>query len=292
MGWTVRPDAAPANMDWGIKVALDGSKYGMSPSGVTTLGFEISGGCLDNECDVLFGFGTEEQYVTLGLALDNSVLMTDDVTKGTIWIYPSNSGGLAEGDVGSLVSGPLNFGFIREDLAGGDRANWQRIAGNDDTSQNGQGDFPLDLKIISDAEARTTEFIVSFGDRSARYLYSGCTGVFAANEDLILAFTSDNNEGEGIEVSSITVARMSESCEPTPMIGMETVPQSNDMFRIEIELSNTSFLAMCVVLAVIAVGVCYMVGGFSRLCTGKRAYAQVKVDTEFDTELEDLAVQN
>merc|ERR1712228_1081513 len=118
------------------------------------------------------------------------------------------------GDVGSLVSGPLNFEDIREDLAGGDRANWQRIAGGDDTEQNGQAGWPLELIIISDAEARTTEFTVNFGERSARYLYSECPSVFAANEDLLLAFTSDNNEGEGIEVTRITVYRASESCEP------------------------------------------------------------------------------
>merc|ERR1712129_206260 len=69
--WSVRPDTAPENMEWGIQVALDGVTYGMSPSGVTTLDFEISGVCLSNECDVLFGFGSEEHYVALGLALDS-----------------------------------------------------------------------------------------------------------------------------------------------------------------------------------------------------------------------------
>ena len=141
----------------GIQIVLDGAAFGHSVTSVTTTQFEISGQCINpSQCDLWLAFGSDQQYITMGVALDGGINV--GYTTGDIFIYPSNSVGLAYGNISTLLRGVTgtgnNFHYsMADELAGGSDSNWVRLS-----TEDSYDEWPLFLTVVSDAQAGTTTF--------------------------------------------------------------------------------------------------------------------------------------
>ena len=147
----------------------------------------MSGFCFSSECDVFFGFGDGNKYVTILSAMKGA---------GGVWIYPScESNSLPSGDIIRIFNSSLS---PRDVLAGGNRSNW------DLWSDKVDGTWPIKIEITNDY--RTNEVIIAFshvyGYRSASCLFGD---VFTANTDLHFTIRSDPLVDAGMAIHYIDI---------------------------------------------------------------------------------------
>lgn len=199
--WLLDTELASPN-DWALELTL----YDFLRFDSELVGFEFSiyGSCESDECDLFWGFGDGQKYISFFNNFDGHSWTSEGSTSG-IFIYPQCGGALANGDISDVLQDSSSYHTspdyaIRDALAGGDRSNWHLIT----TKKNGNGFWPVTIRVFNDISSNR----VTFSFTSPNITIScDFTDSFAADQTLTFALQPDLAAGTAndIKIDGIAV---------------------------------------------------------------------------------------
>ena len=183
---------------------LDPDEYGFIPNKRSSITFLINGACLGGtNCDIYFGFGDNEKYLTLLISMDErgATGPLSSPPRG-IWGYPSCGDSLRLGNIVSIFNNSI--GESRHEAAGGNRSNWNALSNETDVL------WPIKIQIYNDY--RVNEIGVSIESNGGRFASCSFQDIFNSNSDLYFnirnqGFGGSTGDGRnGIEIYDITIS--------------------------------------------------------------------------------------
>ena len=161
------------------------------------LGIEAEGDCVSTECDLFWGFGDGEKYITFHHDFDGHSWASDKSVSG-IWIYPACEGPLAEGNISTVLQDSSSYDdeadyAIRDALAGGDRTGWHRLT----TEQNEGNWWPVTFEITNDISSHLVNFTFTTAKLSVSCIYYDS---FAVNTSFVAGLQPDVSAGSADDI--------------------------------------------------------------------------------------------
>ncbi len=193
--WTITDPVAAK--DWSLELTLNGDEYGFVPRRVSAITFEIDGGFVTDDLDLFIGFGVDNKYFSVGIAMLNTIDVV--ILNGSNRILiTSQDGYLLSGDnVGDLFTKSINTNtsgeFIRKALNGGDYY-WRFVA-----EEAHFGDvWPLNFTVINDD--RNDQVTVQLSNPAFNVSYQ-FNDSFLTSSDIQFGLTTD--AAEMVDIYSI-----------------------------------------------------------------------------------------
>jgi len=186
--------------DWAVEVDLSGAyRFNDKKSTVTVT---ADGHCIDKQCDMFWGFGDGNKFITFAHDFDNGLWVRNQRQKG-LYAFPPCGGSLAEGDLKSVFAQSTStetkgFWRLRDNLAQGDKTRFEEIS----TAHNGRT-WPVHIEVTNDMDRHEVTFRFYSDNVDVECVYHDA---FAPNADLIVAITPDVGKNAKDDIALYNVA--------------------------------------------------------------------------------------
>jgi len=188
--------------DWAIKLNMRGRFQ--FDEGRSTVTVSVDGECVDNQCDMFWGFGDGNKFITFAHDFDGALWVRNTQQRG-IYEFPRCGGALATGDVTRLLADGQSthkqpFWRMRDNLGQGDRTNFEEI-----TTAHNRDTWPVSIEVTNDMDAHqvTVRFVSESVTTECVY-----DDVFAPNTELIATISPDvgREERDDMKIHSVSVS--------------------------------------------------------------------------------------
>merc|ERR1719474_1655033 len=200
--WYLGTQARVAPDDWALEIDMHGA-YRFD-EGRSTVTVSVDGQCLHNQCDMFWGFGDGNKFITFAHDFDGGLWVRNKQQKG-MYAFPQCGGRLAVGDLTMVLANSQStenkdFWRMRDNLGQGDRTNFEEIS-----TEHNDNTWPVTIEVTNDMNAHQVTFRFYSDTVDVECVYDD---VFAPNTDLIVTIAPDvgQNDKDDMHIHSVSVS--------------------------------------------------------------------------------------